>query len=109
VSATRRSPTPTILFPAPGEASHITQEAEAYKTQAVNLAEGDAKSFLSVYDSYAQAKDVTAWRLYMESTDEVLKKASKVIIDTSGKGVQGVAPYMPIAEKDKRPAKESAQ
>lgn len=98
-----------IIPRARGEASHINQEAEAYKTQAVNLAEGEAKSFLSVYQSYAQAKDVTSWRLYMESTDEVLKKASKVIIDTSGKGVSGVVPYMPISEKDKHPGKEQRQ
>jgi membrane protease subunit HflK len=95
-----------IIPRARGEASHISQEAEAYKTQAVNLAEGEARSFLAVYQSYAQAKDVTGWRMYMESTDEVLKKATKVIIDTSGKGVNGIVPYMPIAEKDKPAAKE---
>lgn len=95
-----------IIPRARGEASHISQEAEAYKTQAVNLAEGEAKSFLAVHQSYAQAKDVTSWRMYMESTDEVLKKATKVIIDTSGKGVSGVVPYMPLAEKDKTAPKE---
>jgi len=90
-----------ILPRARGEASHISQEAEAYKTQAVNLAEGEAKSFLAVYQSYAQAKDVTAWRLYLESVDAVLKKSSKVIIDSSGKGMSGVVPYMPLSEKGK--------
>lgn len=95
-----------IIPRARGEASHINQEAEAYKTQAVNLAEGEAKSFMAVYQSYAQSKDVTSWRMYMESAEEVLKKATKVIIDTSGKGMSGVVPYMPIAEKDKTGAKE---
>jgi membrane protease subunit HflK len=64
---------------------------------------------LAVYQSYAQAKDVTGWRMYMESTDEILKKATKVIIDTSGKGVSGIVPYMPMAEKDKAAAKEAKQ
>jgi membrane protease subunit HflK len=95
-----------IIPRARGEASHISQDAEAYKTQAVDLAEGEARSFLAVYQSYAQAKDVTSWRMYMESADEVLKKSSKVIIDTSGKGVSGVVPYMPMAEKDKTVPKE---
>jgi membrane protease subunit HflK len=90
-----------IIPRARGEASHINQEAEAYKSQVVNLAEGDAKSFMAVYTSYAKAKDVTAWRLYMESVDEVLKKATRVIVDTSGKGVSGVVPYLPLADKDK--------
>lgn len=100
-----------IIPRARGEASHINQEAEAYKSQVVNLAEGDAKSFMAVYASYAKAKDVTAWRLYMESVDEVLKKATKVIVDTSGKGVSGVVPYLPLADKDKpaAPAKEVAK
>ena len=87
-----------IMPRARGEAGRITQEAEAYKTQVVNLAQGEAKGFLSVYQSYQQAKDVTAWRLYMESMDEVLKKATKVIIDSSGKGMAGVVPYMPLSE-----------
>ena len=93
-----------IIPRARGEAGRITQEAEAYKTQILNLAEGEAKSFLSVYQSYAQAKDVTAWRLYLESTDEVLRKASKVVIDSSGKGISGVVPYMPLFETKDKPA-----
>ncbi len=87
-----------ILPRARGEAEHIKQESEAYKTQVVDQAQGDAKSFLAVYDTYRQAKDVTAWRLYLESTDLLLKKAAKVIIDSSGKGVNGVVPYMPLSE-----------
>ena len=98
-----------ILPRARGEASHISQEAEAYKSQAVNLADGDAKSFLAVYASYAKAKDVTAWRLYLESMDEVLKKAARVIVDTSGKGVSGVVPYLPLTDKVKPAGKEGAK
>jgi membrane protease subunit HflK len=98
-----------IIPRARGEASHIMEEAQAYKVQAVDMAEGEAKSFLAVYQSYAQAKDVTSWRMYMESADEVLKKASKVIIDTSGKGVSSVVPYMSISEKDKVAPKEKKQ
>ena len=97
-----------IIPRARGEAVRITQESEAYKGQVVNLAQGDAKGFISVYQSYARAKDVTAWRLYLESMDEVLKKATKVIIDSSGKGVSGVVPYMPLSEKD-RPRKDEAK
>ncbi len=87
-----------ILPRARGEAERIRQDAEAYKTQVVNLAQGEANAFLSVYGSYQAAKEVTAWRLYLESVDEVLKKATKVIVDTSGKGVASVVPYMPVSE-----------
>jgi modulator of FtsH protease HflK len=99
-----------ILPRARGEASHIAEESEAYKAQVINLAQGDAKSFQLLYASYAADKDVTAWRLYLESVDEMLKKATKVIIDTSGKGVTGIVPFMPLAEKGKPDtAKEPAK
>jgi len=98
-----------IIPRARGEASRITQEAQAYNAQVVNLAEGDVRSFLSLYASYAKAKDVTSWRLYLESVDEVLKKATRVIVDTSGKGVSGVVPYLPLTEPPPAPAKESAK
>jgi membrane protease subunit HflK len=45
----------------------------------------------------------------MEGVDEMLKKATKVILDTSGKGVSGVVPYMSLAEKDKPASKEAAK
>ena len=92
-----------ILPRARGDAERIRQDAEAYKTQVVNLAQGDANAFLSVYDSYRVAKDVTAWRLYLDSVDEMLRKATKVILDTSGKGVSSVVPYMPVTETRARP------
>ncbi len=91
-----------ILPRARGEAEHIRQEAEAYKTQVVNLAQGEANAFLSVYQSYAEAKEVTSWRLYLESIDEVLKKSTKVILDSSGKSVSGLVPYMPVSESKPR-------
>ncbi len=81
-----------------GEAERIRQEAEAYRVQVVNLAHGDADAFLPLLQSYEGAKDVTAWQLYLDSVDEVLKKASKVVVDTSGKGVSSVVPYLPVTE-----------
>ena len=87
-----------------GEADHIRQDAEAYKVQVVNLAHGEAGAFVPLLRSYERAEDVTAWRLYLDSVDEVLRKASKVIVDTSGKGVSGVMPYLPVTEFKTPPA-----
>jgi len=39
----------------------------------------------------------------VEAQLEVLRKATKVIVDTSGKGVSSVVPYMPISETRPRP------
>ena len=97
-----------VIPRARAEADRTTQEADAYKSQVINLAEGEANRFLSIYRSYTESKDVTAWRLYLESMDEVLKKSSKVIIDSSGKGMSGVVPYMPLSEKDRGVSKDSS-
>lgn len=94
-----------VLPRARGEANRMNEEASAYKEQVVNVAKGEIQSFLSVYDTYKKAKDVISWRMYMDSMDQLLKKSGKVIIDSSGKSLNGVVPYMPLSEgKDKRQA-----
>src|SRR5579863_1347889 len=87
-----------VLPRARGEAEHSRQDAEAYRTSVVNLAEGEANAFLGVYASYKASPEVTAWRLYLESVDDMLRKSTKVIVDTSGKGLASVTPYMPLTE-----------
>jgi membrane protease subunit HflK len=99
-----------IMPRARGDAQQITQAAEAYKTQVVDLAQGEVKGFLAVYEAYKLGEEVTAWRLYLDSVDEVLRKATKVIVDSSGKGVSGMVPYLPLPEiKDKAAAPASPQ
>ncbi len=88
-----------VIPKARGQADRIMQEALAYKTKTINLAQGKAQQFQAIEQSYTKAKDVTSWRLYMESMDEVFKKAGKVVIDSSGKGVSGVVPYMSLQDK----------
>ncbi len=98
-----------VLPRARGEADRMTQEANAYKEQVVNVARGEIQSFLSVYETYRNAREVTSWRMYLDSMDQLLKKSGKVIIDSSGKGLAGVVPYMPIAEgRDKGAAPAAA-
>ncbi len=76
-----------------GEAAQIEQEAEAYKQQIVAKAQGDAERFTSVLTAYRAAKDVTAERLYLDTMEQVLKNANKVIID---RAAAGVVPYLPL-------------
>ena len=91
-----------IIPRARGDAARIQQDAQAYKSQVVNIATGDAKGFLSVYKSYEKAKDVTAWRLYMDAIDGLLKKTSKVVIESNSENVGRVLPFMPLSDsKDK--------
>ena len=90
-----------IIPKAEGESARLVQEATAYREQLVKEAEGEAKRFLSVYEAYKTGKEVTIQRLYLERMQEVLKDADKIIMD-SGKGGQGVVPYLPLPEIKKR-------
>lgn len=90
-----------ILPKAKGEAARMVQEATAYREKLIKEAEGEAKRFLSVYNAYKGNKAVTTKRLYLERMQEVLKDSNKIIID-SIKGGQGVVPYLPLNELQKR-------
>jgi membrane protease subunit HflK len=70
-----------------GEAAQISQEAEGYKTAMVAQATGNAERFSEVYKAYRLAKDVTAERMYLETVEEVLKGANKVLVDHATAGV----------------------
>ena len=58
--------------------------------------QGDADRFNSVYRAYKVAQDVTAQRLYLETMEEILKNANKIIIDKAAQGQSGVLPYLPL-------------
>ena len=88
-----------MLGEAKGKVSKITEEAKAYKARVVAEAEGEAQRFISVYEEYAKAKDVTRKRLFLETMENVLSKSNKVIIE---KGGAGVVPYLPLPEVQKR-------
>lgn len=90
-----------IIPRARGEAEQIVQEAEAYKQEVVARSSGDAQRFNDVYNSYRSAKDVTVRRIYLETMEEVLGNANKIIIDQSASG-SGVLPYLPLPELQKR-------
>jgi modulator of FtsH protease HflK len=82
-----------IVPVARGEAEQRVQNAEAYRQEIVARAQGDAQRFLSVLAAYQANKEVTAERLYLETMEDVLKGANKVLID---KSAQGVVPYLPL-------------
>ncbi len=88
------------LGQARGEAAQVREEAAGYKNRVVQEAEGEAQRFISVYDEYAKAPDVTRQRLFIETMEKVLKGSNKVIVE-QGSG-QGVVPYLPLPELQKR-------
>ncbi|MCB6178850.1 FtsH protease activity modulator HflK [Rhodobacter sp. Har01] len=85
-----------------GEVASVLENAEAYRAQAVNSAQGEAARFLSVFAEYVKAPEVTRRRLYLETMEKVLGGIDKVILDGVSGGVdgagQGVVPFLPLNE-----------
>lgn len=83
-----------IIPEARGQAERMSQEAQAYREEVVNRAKGDTDRFIKVYESYKNARDVTTQRIYLETLEDILKNANKVIVEDGGKN--GVVPYLPL-------------
>ncbi|KIC16279.1 MULTISPECIES: FtsH protease activity modulator HflK [unclassified Leisingera] len=87
------------LAGARGQAAQTLEEAEAYRAQVVNEAQGEASRFTAVLEEYQKAPEVTRKRLYLETMEEVLGRVDKIILDdTAGGEGQGVVPYLPLNE-----------
>jgi len=95
------------LGQARGQAAQVREEAAAYKNRVVLEAQGEAKRFISVYDEYAKAPEVTRRRIYLETMEDVLQKSNKVIVDQEGG--PGVVPYLPLSELQGRAQPAPAQ
>jgi membrane protease subunit HflK len=87
----------TLLGDARGQAAQMREDAAAYKNRVVQEAQGEAARFISVYEEYAKAPEVTRKRLFLETMEQVLGGSEKVIIE-SGPGSTGVVPYLPLPE-----------
>ncbi len=85
-----------IIPKARGQAIKMMQQAQAYKQSQVAKANGDADRFNSVYEAYLSGKDVTRERIFIETMEDVLGNAQKIIL--GGENQQGVVPYLPLNE-----------
>ncbi|MGI9307391.1 MAG: FtsH protease activity modulator HflK [Gammaproteobacteria bacterium] len=75
-----------ILPRAQGQAARLLEDAEAYRRSSIARAAGDSDRFLLIAAEFAKAPEVTRRRLYLETLEEVMGRASKVIIDQSNTG-----------------------
>jgi membrane protease subunit HflK len=90
-----------IVPRAKGEGEAMVQAAEGYRTEVVNRSSGDAQRFVSIYNQFSLAKDITVQRIYLETMEEILRGANKVLIDNR-EGGPGVVPYLPLPEIQKQ-------
>ncbi len=65
-----------------GEATQLTESAEAYRQSKVNDAMGDAARFNAISAEYEKAKQVTGERLYLETMEAILPKVKKLVVDS---------------------------
>ena len=86
-----------VIPKASGQAVQMVKQAQGYAIDRTNTAQGDAQRFNQIWAEYADNKDVTRRRLYLESLEKVLPKLEKkYIIDEK---VKGLLPIMNITEK----------
>lgn len=95
----------SIVPKARGEAARLLQNAEAYRKAVVDKATGEASRFRSIYAEYRLAPLVTRKRMRIETMEQVLQGAQKVLIGVRSDKGQGVLPYLPLsALKPKDPS-----
>ncbi len=83
-----------VIPRAAGEAQQTILQAEGYALDRVNSSEGDASRFISIYEEYRLAPEVTRQRLYLETMQKVLPLlGGKLFIDEDA---QGVLPLLPL-------------
>jgi modulator of FtsH protease HflK len=77
-----------VIPRARGEALETIQLAEAYALNRVNRATGEAERFISVYNEFVRAPEVTRKRLYLEIMERIIPKlGNKIIVDEKGTNV----------------------
>ena len=88
-----------VIPRAGGEAQQTILQAEGYALDRINRAEGDASRFVSIYDQYRRAPNVTRQRLYLETMQSVLPQlGGKLFIDEDAQGVLPLLPLDPLRQ-----------
>lgn len=67
-----------------GEADAIRERSEAYRQRVIAQAEGEGARFTQVLREYRKAPAVTRERLYLETVENVMQNASKIMVDVKG-------------------------
>ncbi len=75
-----------IVPKARGAAVSVVEGARAYRSRVVADAEGETSRFLQLAGEYQRAPAVTRERLYLETMEQVLRTASKIIVDVDDAG-----------------------
>ena len=76
-----------IIPRAEGDAERIKEAAQAFKQARIAKAIGEADRFTSILAEYANSKEVTRQRLYLEAMEQGLPSVSKIILSPESQSV----------------------
>lgn len=82
----------------------LLNDARRFEQQILATAQGEAAEFNNIYEQYRLAPEVTRRRLYYESMEQILSETDKTIV-----GADGVTPYLPLNEAQRRSRPAPAQ
>ncbi len=85
-----------ILPKAKGEAANIINKAIAYKEMKIKKAQGEVSRYLQTLAEYKKAKEITRKRLYIETMEEILQDADKLIVDSEVS--RNIIPHLPLID-----------
>jgi membrane protease subunit HflK len=94
-----------VVPKARGAAARVVEDAKAHRARAVAEAEGESQRFVALLGEYEKAPAVTRERLYLETAQDVLSKANKVLMDERPAGSN--VTYLPLDRllQQREPAK----
>jgi modulator of FtsH protease HflK len=81
-----------ILPKARGEAAKLINDAQAYKQKRISEANGDVAKFVAILEQYAQAKEITRKRMYLETITEIIENLEMYFLDENG----NTLPFLPL-------------
>jgi membrane protease subunit HflK len=70
----------TIIPQSNADAYTSVAQAQSYRDEKIKTAEGDTSLFAQKLGAYATAKDVTEFRLYIETMERILPNARKILL-----------------------------
>jgi membrane protease subunit HflK len=82
-----------VVPEARGQAQRAFEDASGYRDEVVARAEGEGQRFSKLVAEYRKAPEITRERLYIDTMQEVLSNASKVLV--SGNKGQNLL-YLPL-------------
>jgi membrane protease subunit HflK len=93
-----------VIPRARGRAQRMVEEASGYRDQVIAQAEGETARFTALLVEYRKAPDVMRERLYLDTMQEVLTNASKVLVDVEGGNNMMYLPLDKLMEGNTRAA-----